>query len=326
MAKIHWGILSTGRIAGILAEALAYLPDAELVAVGSRSAEAAQIFGEKYHVPHRHASYEALAADPDVEVIYVATPHNLHYENSMLCLEHGKAVLCEKPFTLNAPQAAQLIAAARQKKLFLMEAMWTRYLPATVKVRQMVAAGDIGEVRMVTADLGFHANYDPQGRLFNPQLAGGALMDVGCYVVSFASMLLGTPQKVAGLSHLGNTGVDEQTGILLGYDDDRLAVLSCAVSTSTPTDGYVLGSKGSLRLHAPFHSSQRLTLKHADGKQEVIDCPYQGNGYNHEAAEVMACLRQGKLESAAMPLDESLAIMHTLDQLRKQIGLHYPME
>ena len=326
MAKTHWGILSTGRIAGILAEALAYLPDAELTAVGSRSAGAAQAFGEKYHVPHRHASYEALAADPDVEVIYVATPHNLHYENAMLCLEHGKAVLCEKPFTLNAPQAAGLIAAARQKKLFLMEAMWTRYIPAIVKVRQMVAAGSIGEVRMVTADLGFHAKFDPQGRLFNPQLAGGALLDVGCYVVSFASMLLGTPRQATGVAHLGKSGVDEQTGILLGYDDGRLAVLSCAVSTSTPMEGYVLASKGSLHLHAPFHASKRLTFKNADGKQRVINCPYKGNGYNYEAAEVMACLRQGKLESAVMPLDESLAIMRTLDQLRAQIGLRYPME
>jgi predicted dehydrogenase len=326
MTKIHWGILSTGRIAGILAEALAFLPDAELVAVGSRTAEAAQAFGEKYQVPHRHASYEALAADPDVEVIYVATPHNLHYENSMLCLEHGKAVLCEKPFTLNAPQAASLIATARQKKLFLMEAMWTRYLPAIVKVRQLVAEGTIGEVRMVTADLGFQAKYDPLGRLFNPQLAGGALMDVGCYVVSFASMLLGAPDKATAISHLGKTGVDEQTGIVLGYEGGRLAVLSCAVNTSTPTEGYVLGSKGSIHLHAPFHISQKLTLKHADGEQEVLDLPFKGNGYNYEAAEVMACLRQGKLESAAMPLDESLAIMHTLDQLRRQIGLHYPME
>jgi predicted dehydrogenase len=324
--KIRWGILGTGHIAHKFAAGLSYLPDAELVAVGSRTAAAAEAFGSQHNVPHRHASYEELAGDPDVEVIYVATPHHLHAENSLLCMQHGKAVLCEKPFTLNAAQAKTLVDAARQKKLFLMEGMWSRCLPSWVKLRQLVAEGAVGEVRMVKADLCFRAEFNPRHRLFDPELAGGALLDVGCYVVSFAGMLLGTPLQAAALAHLGQTGVDEQTGILLGYAGGALAVLSTAVRTSTPQDAFVFGTTGWIRVHAPFATSQRLTVQHAGGSEEVIECPFQGNGFNYEAAEVMACLRGGLLESAVMPLDESIEIMRTLDWLRLQIGLRYPME
>jgi len=325
MDKIAWGILSTGRIAGKFAEALAFVPDAEIAAVGSRSAEAAQAFGEKYHIPHRHASYAALASDPAVDAIYVATPHNFHYENARLCLENGKAVLCEKPFTLNAPEAEELIAFSRQKKLFLMEAMWTRYLPAAVKLRQLVDKGAIGEVRMVTADLSFRADFDPLSRLFNPELAGGALLDVGCYVVSFASMLLGKPNHVTGLSQLGRTGVDEQSAIMLGYENGGVAQLLTGLRAVSPREATVVGSQGWIRVHAPFHVPQRMTIQHGLDTQ-VLDLPYQGNGYNYEAVEVGACLRAGQLESKIMPLDESLEIMRTLDTLRQQVGLRYPME
>ncbi len=326
MDKIRWGILSTGGIARTFAEGLAYLPEAELAAVGSRTAEAAQAFGDTYNVPHRHASYEALASDPDVDVIYVATPHNYHYENARLCLEHEKAVLCEKAFTLNASQAEALIAFARQKKIFLMEAMWTRFIPAVVRLRQLISQGAIGEVRLVTADLGFRSDSNPQGRMLNPLLAGGALLDVGCYVVSIASMLLGKPRQVRGVGFLGQTGVDEQAGILLGYDGGRLAVLNCAIRAVTPHEATVAGTEGYFRLQAPFHHSQGLTWKHGREKAEEIAVPYQGNGYNYEAVEVMECLRAGRLESSIMPLDESAEIMRTLDQVRQQVGLRYPME
>ncbi|SRR5450759_3370 len=326
MEKIRWGILSTGKIASEFAQGLAHAPGAELVAVGSRGVETAQAFGARFNVPHRHATYEALVNDPDVDVIYVATPHNLHYANAKLCLEAGKAALVEKAFTLNAPQAAGLIGLARQKGLFLMEAMWDRFLPHMVKVRELVKQGAIGEVRMVKADLGFRADFIPEGRLLSPHLAGGALLDVGCYVVSFASMLLGTPNQVTGLSHLGQTGVDEQSAILLGYSQGRLAVLSCAVRTLTPQDGYVLGTDGWIRLHAPFGWSGRLSLKSGSSKEQVIRCPIKGSGYAYEAIEVMRCMRQGSLESQVMPLDESLAVMQTLDQLRQQAGLRYPEE
>jgi predicted dehydrogenase len=324
MKKIRWGILSTGGIAHEFARKALITPGAELVAVGSRTAEAAETFGAEFQIPHRHGSYEALAADPDVDIIYVATPHNLHYANARLCLEAGKSALVEKAFTLNAVQAAELTALARQKHLFLMEAMWARFLPAMAKVRELVRSGAIGDLRLVKADLGFRAEYRPEWRLLNRNLAGGALLDVGCYVVSFASMLLGSPTQVSGISHIGETGVDEQSSILLGYPEGRQAVLTCAVRTDSSRDGWVLGTEGSLYLRPLFAWTNHITLKPAKGKERHFH--FRNIGFQHEIAESMRCLRAGLLESPLMPLDESVVIMRTLDTLRQQAGLRYPEE
>jgi dihydrodiol dehydrogenase / D-xylose 1-dehydrogenase (NADP) len=324
--KIRWGILSTGWIANKFAQGLSVLPDAEIVAVGSRAQATADAFGDKFGVPHRHASYEALAADPDVDVIYIGTPHPFHKENSLLCLQAGKPVLCEKPFTINASEAEEVIALAREKGLFLMEAMWSRYIPIIVKLRDLLAEGAIGEVRALTADLGFRREVDPQSRLFNPELGGGALLDVGIYPISFASMALGTPSRIASLAHLGETGVDELAGIVLGYDEGQLAILHTALQTNTAVEATVMGTRGRMRVHSPWFYGTTLTLSHEEHEDKVISLPYEGNGYNFEAAEVMHCLREGKRESDAMPLDETLAIMQTLDAIRAQWGFKYPME
>lgn len=355
--KIRWGILSTGSIAHAFAEGLRHLPDAELTAVGSRSVETAESFGKFYNIPHRHATYEALANDPDVDVIYIATPHTFHRDNALLCLNAGKAVLCEKPFTINAAEAREVIALAREKKLFLMEAMWMRFLPAVVRLRELLAAGVIGEVRMVQADFGFRAAFDPASRLFAPELGGGALLDVGIYPLSLVSMLLGTPERVMGMAHLGETGVDEQSAVLLGYSGGRMAQLFSAVRTASPIEAQILGTEGRIHIHNPMFSPERFTItrqreggpqmkrlprqlkqlgrrlgldkiwhRWQQGRGETVICPIQGNGYNYEAAEVQRCLREGRLESAVMPLDESLMIMETMDRLRAQWGLKYPTE
>ncbi len=325
--KIRWGILGTGAIAAKLAEGLAILSEAELVAVGSRSRASAESFAARFNVPHRHASYEALAADPAVDVVYVATPHPFHKENSLLCLEAGKAVLCEKPFTINAAEAEAVIATARARKLFLMEAMWTRYLPLTIRLREMLAAGVIGDIRMIVADLGFQFDYNPQGRLFNPDLGGGALLDVGIYPVSFASMVFGRqPDRLTGLAHLGRTGVDEEAGVIFGYPQGQIGIIYCAATVYPPQEVILMGSLGTLRVHAPMFCPTRLTLTRPGKPDETVEAPYEGNGYHHEAAEVMRCLRAGRLESETMPLDETLAIMGTMDQIRAQWGLKYPME
>ncbi|OQA43520.1 MAG: 1,5-anhydro-D-fructose reductase [Chloroflexi bacterium ADurb.Bin325] len=323
---IRWGILSTGRIANLFARGLAELPDAQLVAVGSRTQAAADEFADKYNIPHRHASYEALANDPDVDIIYVATPHSLHCAGTLLCLNAGKAVICEKPFAINAAETREMIATARAKRLFLMEAMWSRFLPSIVRVRELIAEGAIGEVRMVEADFGFRAEINPAGRLFNPELGGGGLLDVGIYVNSLASMILGKPERIVSAAHLGETGVDEQAAMVYGYAGGALALLSCAVRTNTLQEATIYGAHGSIRIHSPWWRSEGLTLQRAGHEPETLALPMQGNGYNYEAAEAMACLRAGKLESAVMPLDETLAIMETLDTLREQWGLRYPME
>lgn len=323
---IRWGILGTGRIAKLFAEGLKPLPDADLVAVGSRTQRSADAFGNAYDVPHRHASYAALADDADVDVIYVATPHSLHRQNSILCLETGKAVLCEKPFTINASEAQDVISFAREKELFLMEAMWTRFLPVIVQARGLLADGAIGELRMVTADFGFRVDVDPKSRLFDPRLGGGALLDVGIYPVSLASMLFGPPTRITGMAHLGKTGVDEQAAIILGYAEGQLAILATAVRTDTPTEVVLLGTKGRIRVHSPWYYGTTLTLSVKDHEDVTMRLPYRGNGYTHEAIEVMRCLREGKLESDTMPLDETFSIMETMDAIRAQWGLRYPME
>jgi len=322
----RWGVLGPGRIAGQFARGLAVLDDAELVAVGSRSQENANRFAEEFDVPRRHSSYAELAADPDVDAVYVATPHPAHVENAILCLEAGKAVLCEKPFAVNASQVERMIGVARERGVFLMEAMWTRFLPLLVQVRQWLADGTIGEVRMVKADFGFRSDLDPQGRLFNPELAGGALLDIGCYTISLASMVFGTqPDRIVSMTHLGETGVDEQSAMIFGYPEGQLAILTCAVRTGIDQDARIYGTEGMIRLPASWWRGTQATLMVGE-EEQTVDLPYDGTGYNCEAAEVMRCLEAGKLESAFMPLDESLAIMQTMDRVREQWGLTYPME
>ena len=292
--KIRWGIIGTGNIAGQFARGLAVLPEAELAAVGSRTAAAAEAFGEAFDVPHRHSSYEDLARDPDVDVVYVATPHSLHRQNTLLCLRAGKAVLCEKPFAINAAEAEEMISLAREKGLLLMEAMWSRFFPAMAKVRELLAAGAIGRVWLLTADFGFRARFDPSSRLFDPALGGGALLDVGVYTVSLASMVFGSPSQVTGLAYLGPTGVDEQAGIILGYEGGELAVLATAIRAATPQDAMLMGSDGHICIHSRWWMPTRLTLSVPGREDEVFELPFTGNGYNYEAAEVTACLRSGR--------------------------------
>lgn len=323
---IRWGILGPGNIANAFARGLGVLPDAKLIAVGSRSIKRAKEFADKYNIPHRHGSYDDLANDPDVDVVYVATPHPFHKEHSILCLNAGKAVLCEKPLAINAGDVKEIIECARKTKKFLMEAIWTRFLPVIVKVRKWLSAGAIGEVRMLTADFGFRADWDVKGRLLNPELAGGGLLDVGVYTIAMAYMVFDRPpSKVTSIAHIGETGVDEQAAMLLGYDKGQLAILSCAVRTNIPQDAKILGTDGHILIPDFWHTTSAVL--HVQGKKpEQIEIPFEGTGYNYEAAEVMRCLRAGKPESDIMPLDESLAIMKTTDQIRAQWGLKYPVE
>lgn len=324
---IRWGIIGTGNIASQFADGLGVLPDAQLVAVGSRTQASADVFGDKYQIPHRHATYQALVNDPDVDIVYVSTPHPRHKEDTLLCLEAGKPVLCEKPFTLNAQDTEAVIAVARQKKLFLMEAMWTRYLPAFAKLRELLAQGVLGEVRLLQVDFGFHAQVEPSHRLLDLALGGGALLDVGVYTVSLASLVFGQqPSDIASQVFFGATGADVLSATIFRYDNCQLASLSCGLLTNTPQDAIIIGANGVIRIHAPFWHSDGLTLSLHGQDDQVFSLPRHGNGYNYEAAEAMACLRAGKLESDVMPLDETISIMQTLDQIRNQWGLRYPAE
>jgi len=326
MEKIRWGILGTGRIANEFAEGLTSVPDAELVAVGSRNQESADAFGEKWNVKNRHATYNALTQDPDVEIIYVSTPHTFHKENAVLCINAGKAVLCEKPITVNAREAEELIHLARDKEVFLMEAMWTRYLPLYQRLREELARGTIGDPRLLHATFGFHREFDPDHRLFDPDLGGGALLDIGVYVISLASMIFGEASTIGGLAHLGESGVDEQNAIILGYPDGALASLTSSITGHTPQDASLIGTKGSILIDGPFWRGSAMTIRMFDGTETRIECPQEGNGYNYEAIHAGECLRLGQTESIIMPLDESFSIMDTMDELRNQWRLFYPSE
>ena len=325
--QIRWGILGTGSIANKFATGLQAVEDATLVAIGSRAQDTANAFADKYGAPNRHASYEALAADPEVDAIYVSTPHTFHKENSIQCLESGKAVLCEKPFAINAGEAETAIQCARENGQFLMEAMWTRFLPVMVQVRAWLAEGHIGEIRMVAADFGFRTNVNPAGRLFNPALGGGGLMDVGIYPISFASMVFGVqPSRITAMAEIGDTSIDEQAAMIFGYDSGALASLWTGIRTTTPQEATILGTEGRIRIESPFWDAKTATLT-VDGKDPVhIAPPRNGNGYNYEAIEVGRCLRANKLESDIIPLDETLAVMKTMDTIRVQVGVKYPME
>jgi predicted dehydrogenase len=323
---IQWGLLGAGHISRKFATGLRSLPEARVGAVGSRSIERAQAFAQELGIPQAYGSYQELVQDPQVDVVYVGTRNSDHHGHCLLALRAGKPVLCEKPFCINAAQLSEMISLAREQRLFLMEAMWTRFFPLVSRLRQMLADDVIGPVRRLAVDFGFCRSVDPEGRLFNPALGGGALLDVGVYAVSLASMVFGTPTRIAGLAQIGATGVDEEVGAVLAFPQGQMTVLSASIRTETTQEAAFFGSRGSIIVRAPFWRPTRLTVAINGSNPEEVEIPYDGNGMHYEASEVMLCLREGRLESPIMPLDESLHIMKTLDQLRAQWNLHYPME
>jgi predicted dehydrogenase len=319
----RWGILGTGSIASKFATDLGRLPDAVCYAVGSRSIESAQRFGNRFDAVKNYGSYEALMADPEVDAIYIATPHPFHKENTLACLAAGKPVLCEKPFAINSADSIEMVQQARERGVFLMEAMWTRFLPVQMKVREWLADGMIGEPLSLVCDFGFRAGFNPKSRLFDPALGGGALLDVGIYTLSYASMVFGSqPERIQADATLGETGVDEQNAELLTYADGAQAQLTSAIRVTTEQRVRISGTEGSITVPDFWHATA-ATLVKADGSMENATGE---SGYHFEAAEVMRCVGDGRLESEEMPLDETIDIMRTMDAVRVLIGLKYPME
>jgi predicted dehydrogenase len=323
---LRWGVVGTGKIAGSFVRDAGFLPDAQIVAVGSRSQESADRFGEEHGVPRRHATYQALVEDPDVDAVYVATPHPLHAENALAAIAAGKHVLVEKPFTMDAAQAASVVAAAREARVFCMEAMWTRFLPHTVRIRQLVADGAVGEVRTVSADLGMNFPPDPANRLYAPELGGGALLDLGIYPVSWVFMVLGTPTSVTAVADPAFTGVDGQTTAVLRYPDGAHGIATCTLWAWTPGRAWIAGTEGLIDVEGSFHSPTAFTLRRGrHGEPERFEAPQDlaggGKGLRFEAAEVARCVAEGLLESPGMPLDETVEIMRAFDEIRRQTAI-----
>ncbi|MEV3874431.1 Gfo/Idh/MocA family oxidoreductase [Streptomyces sp. NPDC049906] len=327
--RVRWGILATGGIAASFTHDLLELPDAEVVAVASRTEEGARAFADRFGIPRAHGDWASLAADEDVDVVYVATPHAAHRAAAGLCLEGGRAVLCEKAFTVNAAEAAELVALARARGLFLMEAMWTYCHPLVRRMRELVADGAIGEVRSVHADFGIDGPFPATHRLRDPAQGGGALLDLGVYPVAFAHLFLGAPSGISARSVLSEEGVDLQTAAVLSYESGALAVLHCAMNAHTPVTASVTGTEGRLEVpHGFFHPDRFVLHRNGREPETVVADPQWGrrDSLHHEAVEVMRCLRAKETESPLVPLDGSLAVMRTLDAIRAQVGVRYPGE
>ena len=320
----RWGVLGAGGIATNFCDDLQLLPDHEVVAVGSRAAGSADAFASRFGIERVHASYAELAADDGIDAVYVATPHPKHHDAAMLAIEAGKAVLVEKPFTMDAAEARSLVAAARERGTFLMEAMWTRFLPHMAAVRDVLASGRLGDVVLVTAEHGQWFERDPAFRLFAPELGGGALLDLGIYPVSFASMVLGTPTRVTAVSDTAFTGVDAQTSVVLRDDAGRHAVLTTTLSAATTNGAAINGTEERIEIDPTFYRPTSFSIVSRDGERERVEIPVEGNGLRFQAAEVGRCLSEGLTESPLLPLDETVSILGTMDEIRTQIGLTYP--
>lgn len=325
-APIRWGILGPGHISRSFAAALQEADGATLVAVGSRDLARAQSFAAEFGGGRAYGSYEELANAPDVDAVYVGTPHSLHEAHATLCLDAGRHVLCEKPLALNATQARRMAALARDRGLVLMEALWTRFLPAIRDLQRRIGDGALGEVRTIHADFAFRARFDPRGRLFAPELGGGALLDLGIYPLTLAFLVGGPPLEVQATSKIGATGVDEETSLLLRHRGDVSSRLYCGLTVDTACEAQIVGTRGRIVVPRPWWGARKFDLHGRDGQVERFEFERRGRGYTYEAEAFMDLVRSGRTESELMPLDESVAVLEVMDAIRARSGVRYPGE
>jgi predicted dehydrogenase len=319
----RWGIIGAGRIAEKFATALLATERAEVYAIASRDLEKAKKFAARFGNCHYYGAYDQLVTDANVDIIYIATPHAFHCEQTLLCLRNKKAVVCEKPMALSYEQSAKMIAVARQHQVFLMEGMWSRFMPAINKAKELIDNGVIGKLQYIHCDFGFAAPFHPQGRLFNKALGGGAILDVGVYTVFLASFLLGEPSSIQSNSRLTATGVDEYCNAIAQYPGGETAHLFTSIGTQTEISATLTGTKGRIELPAPWYKTTQLILQLQEGEAQQFDYPHSSNGFEHEIKEVTECLDQGLLECPAMPLDFTLLVSKIMDTLLQQAGVHY---
>jgi predicted dehydrogenase len=326
MANYTWGIIGPGKIANKFADALPLAGNATLGAVASRDAARAHAFATAHGARRVYESYEQLAADPAIDVIYIATPHGFHAEHALLCLRQGKAVLCEKPMALNAGQVSAMTAAAAQHRAFLMEAMWTRFIPMMQKTIELVRDGRIGSVRYIRADFGFPAVFQPTGRLFDLRLGGGSLLDIGVYPLFLCLQLLGQPDIIRAAGVLAPTGADETCHAILQYGDGRSAVISSTLTCQTSLTAEIAGTDGMIRISTPWYKNDRLQWNRSGGETQTIECEPMVNGFEYQIREVTRCLDAGLIESPYLTHSFSLIMSKTMDAIRAQIGVRYAGE
>jgi predicted dehydrogenase len=323
--QVRWGIVSTGGIATRFARAMPNVVGGELVAVASRSKEGASRFAAEFGIGRAHGSYEALAADPEVDAVYIGTPHSRHAADSILFLEAGKHLLCEKPFTLNAAQAHRVLEAAKRNNRFVMEAMWSRFLPAYEVIGRLLREETIGQALLVEADFGFRREIDPTHRLFDLAQGGGALLDLGIYPVQLSTLVFGPPDRIKAEANVGRTGVDEDVAALLHHPGGGLSVLKASLRTPMTCTARITGTAGLIEIPAFMHCPDTITVVGPAGR-ELIECSWEGEGLRFEIDEVNRCLAAGAVESDRMPGTETLLLQRILDEIRSQIGVVYPGE
>ncbi len=328
-SKIRWGILGCGRIARKFAADLRLIDDAELTAIASRNNETLELFAKDFPCKHHHNSYKALAANDEVDVIYVATPHSHHYEHTMLCLNFNKAVLCEKAFAINSRQAIEMIKTAKERKVFLMEALWTKFLPHYKKLQELLQQKTLGDLKSVLVNFGFKTSDKSPQRLFDPLLGGGSLLDIGIYNVFMTLSILGKPDVIEATMIAAPTGVDEQIAVLFKYNNGAMAQLFSSFVTNLPTQAEINGTEGCITLTTRFYEpSATIQLsKKIPYEREVIAVEKEaGFGYHYEARHVNECLKKGLIESPVMTHADTLLLMEILDRIRKKARIEYPAD
>lgn len=326
MKKIKWGIIATGGIANKFALHFKRIKNAKLIAVGSRFKKKAKDFANKYKMPRYYGSYQELVNDPEIDIVYIATPHNLHKSNTIMALKAGKAVLCEKPFSINHKEASEMITIARKKKLFLMEAMWSRFNPGLVKLKEIIDKKLIGNILQISGDFSFQIKYEPKKRWFNPELGGGALLDIGVYPISFTQWLLGEPSNIKSSVIKAKNGVDAQNNIVLEYNNKVITNMISSFKFEGSREMFIGGTKGEILIHKHWYRPLKISLSIRGKKNKVINIKEPGFGLNFQVDHVNNCLRNGKLESEIMPLKDSLSVMSIMDKIRAQWKFKYPME
>lgn len=327
MKIIKWGILGTGIISTQFAKALTSMENTELVAVASRDISKASEFAKNFNIRKAYGSYKELAEDSEIDVVYIGTPHSEHKANAELCIVNGKAVLCEKAFTINQEETLYLINLAKEHNVFLMEAMWTKFLPVTHEVKKWIKNDRIGKLLHLRVNFGYYSKFDINSRLFSPELAGGALLDVGVYPITYVvHMLDRTPDRIISSAIMGQSHVDEQNTIIFEYKDGILADLSSALSVDLGMDAVIIGDKGRIVVPKFFMAEDAILYDENDNLIDTFSEPFRVNGYVYEAMEVNECIREGLKESRILPLKDTLEIMKIMDEIRAQWGLKYPQE
>jgi predicted dehydrogenase len=324
MSKIYkWGILGAGRIAEKFCTAINFTEGSEVYAVASRNVENGSAFAARFNAVRSYDNYAALAADENVDIIYIATPHAFHYEHAMLCLQHKKPVLCEKPLSLNLRQTSEMIEAANTQQVFFMEGLWTACMPFLGKIRTLIADGAIGQPQYVGADFGFAAPKDFEGRLFNKSLGGGSVLDIGIYPLSLATIILGAPTAISTFAQLAPTGVDEYANVIMQYGDGATAHILSTINFPTPIEAVIIGTNGRIEIHSPWFKATDFSLYSGDNSPQHFSIPHLSNGFEHEINEVTCCLDNQLLQSNKVPHALTLSLSKIMDEVLQQAGVQY---